>query len=155
VSPHPGARVTSTWTIRPIRDGDAAAVAALTGQLGYPVAVDELRSRVRAVAERGGAAILVAADDADRAIGWIHVAMAPLLEESATATIQGLVIDEDHRSAGVGADLVAAAERWARDNGARRLTVRTRTTRRRAHRFYERLGFGEVKRSVVYARDLE
>ena len=64
--------------------------------------------------------------------------MLALLEHSDLAAIDGLVVDEDERSAGIGAELVAAGEAWARERGATAMTVRSRSTRERAHRFYER-----------------
>ena len=48
-----------------------------------------------------------------------------------------------HRSAGIGAALVEAAEAWARERGATAIIVRSRSTRERAHRFYERIGYVE------------
>jgi len=57
-------------------------------------------------------------------------------------------------SEGIGAALVEAAEGWARHRGATEMIVRSRSARVRAHRFYERIGYAEVKRSHVFVKSL-
>ena len=140
-------------TIRPMTAGDCMAVARLTNQLGYPVDRDEIADRYVAIAANDQHAVLVA-DEGGDAIGWVHVARHLVLEARDQAVIHGLVVDEAHRSTGLGAELVAAAEEWARRHGATSILVRSRSTRRCAHRFYERLGFVEVKRSHVFEKPL-
>jgi GNAT superfamily N-acetyltransferase len=140
--------------IRPMSVTDAERAAQLTTQLGYPVDARTLRARFAAVRASAADEILVATDAEDAAIGWIHVARLALLEASDLACINGLVVDEAHRSDGIGAELVAAAEAWARDHGATSIMVRSRSARVRAHRFYERIGYVEVKRSHVFTKSL-
>jgi GNAT superfamily N-acetyltransferase len=133
---------------------DAQAVAELTTQLGYPVEHDRVASRMNPLLEEPSSAVLVAVDAEDRPIGWLHVAIQLSLEGDARAHIMGLVIDGRHRSAGIGQELLAAGERWARERGVRRMTVYSRQTRERAHRFYEREGYAMVKRSYFFEKDL-
>ncbi|HEX2765916.1 MAG TPA: GNAT family N-acetyltransferase [Candidatus Limnocylindria bacterium] len=144
-------------TIRPADARDAAAIAGLTTQLGYPSTEDDIRRRLARLAEEGSAtavAVLVATDDADRPIGWIHLGVQVSLADEPAVDIRGLVVDDGARSTGIGADLLRAAEGWARERGLDRIVVRTRTTRERAHRFYEREGFTLTKTSRVYAKAL-
>ena len=141
--------------IRSMRDADAASVASLTTQLGYPVATVELARRMADVRTHvDDHELLVAVDSDDAAIGWIHVAMHPGLEVAGLAVIHGLVVDESARSAGIGAALVEAAEGWARSSGAKTILVRSRRARERAHRFYERIGYVEVKISHGFEKRL-
>lgn len=135
-------------------EGDAAAVARLTTQLGYPVEPVEQARRLADVLARTDDALLVSIDADASVTGWIHVRRSALLEESDLAVVEGLVVDESHRSQGVGAALLAAGEEWARRHGAATLVVRSRVTRERAHAFYRRHGFVERKRSVVLAKAL-
>lgn len=141
-------------TIRSAAVHDAPELADLTTQLGYPVETDTMRDRLERLQDRADNIVLVAVDPDDRPIGWIHVAMLALLEHSDYASINGLVVDHRRRSAGIGRALVAAGEEWARQQGATEITVRSRSSRERAHRFYEQLGFDEVKRSHVFAKPL-
>jgi GNAT superfamily N-acetyltransferase len=122
------------------------------GQLGYPVEPDELRRRLAAVTANDDAAVLVATDSQDRAIGWLHVELKRTLVAPLTAQIMALVVDERVRGGGVGRELVAAADAWALARGCKRLMVATRVTRERAHRFYLREGFSLDKTSHIFER---
>jgi GNAT superfamily N-acetyltransferase len=53
----------------------------------------------------------------------------------------------------VGRALVSTVERWARDQGASRLSLTSGLHRAEAHRFYEHLGYEE--KGVRLARPLE
>jgi GNAT superfamily N-acetyltransferase len=137
--------------IRPMTAADAPLVADLTTQLGYPTSPEEAAQRLAALDGRHAA--LVAEEDG-RAIGWVHVALVTSLASGMKADIGGLVVDENHRSDGIGAELLAAAEAWAREEGAARMVVRSRVARERAHRFYEREGYELVKTSHVFEKQL-
>lgn len=140
--------------IRSATEADVGPMAELTTQLGYPVDSGTLGRRFADVRARTADEVLVAVDESDSPIAWVHVSLLALLEASDVASINGLVVDERHRSSGIGASLVEAAERWALDHGAAAIMVRSRSTRRRAHRFYERLGYHEIKRSHVFEKPL-
>lgn len=140
--------------IRPARADDAEALAELTTQLGYPTDAATLSHRLRAVLDRGDDAVLVAVDDANRPVGWVHVGRLAVLETDERAVIHGLVVDEERRSAGIGVELLTAAEDWAREDHIGTMLVRSRSTRGRAHRFYLERGYAEVKRSHVFEKPL-
>ena len=140
--------------IRPATEADLGPMAELTTQLGYPVDPQALGERLADLRARTADEVLVAVDDNDGPIAWVHVALLATLEASHLAAINGLVVEEGHRSGGIGAALVDAAERWARGRGATAILVRSRSTRERAHRFYERMGYFEVKRSHVFEKPL-
>jgi len=140
-------------TTRPMCLADADAVARLTTELGYPSTGRDIRRRFAHLSKVAGNMVLVAVADGE-VVGWIHVARTPTLEASDVAHIGGLVVADAWRSSGIGAQLVAAAEAWARDRGARDIVVRSRSSRERAHRFYQRLGYVETKRSHVFAKPL-
>ena len=76
------------------------------------------------------------------------------LRSTDLAIIHGLVVDETLRSGGIGNELVDAAEAWARSTGATTIIVRSRVARQRAHRFYERIGYVEVKVSHTFSKPL-
>ena len=141
-------------TIRPMRETDTARVAALTGQLGYPSTPADIGARLSYLRGRPEDDVLVAVDDHDQPIGWIHVSRFASLEASDVALIGGLVVDDAHRAGGIGEALLAAGEAWARRHGATTMVVRSRVTRERAHRFYERHGYATVKTSHVFEKPL-
>lgn len=132
---------------------DVAALVELNRQLGYPTSEEELRERLEPILKSPEDAVFVALDGSDP-IGWIHVAIERGLETSHVAGLRGLVVDEAHRSGGVGQALLRAAEAWAREHGCEVVTVRSRVARERAHRFYEREGYMRVKTSHVFSKPL-
>ncbi len=138
--------------IRPVRADDADALARLTTELGYPVDAATLRRRLAPLIDTPDGTVLVAVDDGDRPIGWVHVARTRLLEADERAVLHGLVVAEEHRSGGVGAALLEAAEGWAVAHGIGTMLVRSRSTRARAHRFYLEHGYTETKRSLVFEK---
>jgi GNAT superfamily N-acetyltransferase len=129
-------------------------LAALAGELGYPTSAEALVGRLAAL-HPTDAAVMVSTGSDDVPIGWCHVEMRRTLVEPVSALIVGLVIGEGHRSAGIGAALLAAAEAWARARGCSRLVVATRITRERAHRFYARQGYEVSKTSYFLTKVLD
>ncbi len=142
-------------TIRKMREGDAAAVASLASQLGYPSSADDMRKRLVPILQDPAHALLVGESDGGVA-GWIHLFVARYLESDPFVEIGGLVVDERDRRQGVGKTLVRAGERWAiEEKGLLTMRVRTNILRKESHPFYRELGYEEVKRQAVYTKVLE
>jgi len=139
--------------IRSMRVRDAGAVASLATQLGYPSSEAQVAERIPGVIGREDAAALVA-EDSGMVVGWIHVELRRTLVGDREAQIMALVVDERCRGRGIGKALTAEAERWARDHGAATVRVGSRTTREGAHRFYAREGYGLVKTSYWFEKEL-
>ncbi|HEY7472512.1 MAG TPA: GNAT family N-acetyltransferase [Gemmatimonadota bacterium] len=140
-------------TVREARLDDAAALARLATELGYPTTVEEASRRAADVLARPGHAVFVAEVEGEVA-GWIHVVESVTLESDRSAEIGGLVVGDAHRGVGIGARLVAEAERWAGSRGYRLLRVRSNVTRVRARRFYEREGFAVTKSQNHFVKPL-
>jgi GNAT superfamily N-acetyltransferase len=141
-------------TIRLARLDDAAAIAELSGQLGYPATAEQAAERLAKILPRADGAVFVA--DADGIVaGWTHVIGCERLEDGGFAEIGGLVVRDGYRGRGVGVQLMAAAERWAAERGYPRMVVRSNVIRERAHRFYERLEYKATKRQAVFVKRLE
>ena len=140
-------------SIRRASETDAAAVAELNGQLGYPAAVEDVRERLVAIEKVASQAVFVACLG-EEVIGWIDVALTFHLQSRPFALIGGLVVKDGHRGRRVGQRLCDAAERWAREQGVTVVRVTSRSTRADAHRFYLRDGYREVKTSCVFEKEL-
>jgi len=139
--------------VRPASVADASAIAALATQLGYPSTENLILARMSALDARGTTAILVA-ERGGLVVGWIAVREELSLESGRFAEIAGLVVDLAHRGAGIGEDLVTAAEHWARTRGQSRMRVRSNVLRERSHAFYRQLGYAETKRQVAFDKPL-
>jgi GNAT superfamily N-acetyltransferase len=140
--------------IRRVKQTDAARIAALSGQLGYPTATKEMSARLkRAIGAKAGACF-VAETKEGGVIGWVHVSVTPLLEVERRAEINGLVVDEKVRSRGAGASLLQAAEHWARKMRSSAMSVRSNVLRDRAHGFYLKQGYEHYKTQKAFQKKL-
>ena len=125
----------------------------MSGQLGYPATADEAIQRLHDVNQYHEHAVFVAEADG-RLAGWIHVFLRPSLTTEASAEVAALVVDENTRSHGLGQALLGEAERWTVEQGYRTVTLRSNVKRVRAHAFYERLGYENIKTSKSFRKIL-
>jgi GNAT superfamily N-acetyltransferase len=140
--------------IRRARSTDAPHLADLSGQLGYPATPAQLRDRLRWISPASQNAVFVAEAKEAGVIGWLHVSKQALLESEIRAEVNGLVVADGHRSLGAGAQLIAAAEEWARKHGCKYMSVRSNVIRERAHKFYERNGYEHYKTQKSFRKPL-
>jgi GNAT superfamily N-acetyltransferase len=135
--------------------GDEEALAVLCGELGYPSSAQEIVERLSHLQDREDHFVLVATDDSDTPVGWIHAFVALRVETDAFAEIGGMVVSEEHRGAGIGTQLLGKAEEWARSQKLRTIRVRSNVVRERAHDFYEAAGYKQTKKLHVFQKPLQ
>jgi len=146
--------VDRTVTVRHMRPEDAAAVAQLTTQLGYPATEQETRRRYDLIKDRPDGELFVAQLAGSGVIGWIHVQALYMLEADARAEIFGLVVADTARGTGVGRRLIEAAEEWATARGLDVMGLRSNQLRTGARGFYEHLGYKVVKTQNAFRKNL-
>jgi ribosomal protein S18 acetylase RimI-like enzyme len=146
--------VKTSITIRRARASDAARIAELSAQLGYPVTTREMAARLKLVFGQKKAACFVAEEKSAGVIGWIHVSTQPLVEVAVRAEVNGLVVDEKIRSQGAGWTLLQAAEDWACEHGCKSMSVRSNVLRDRAHAFYQRHNYEHYKTQKAFRKTL-
>ena len=139
-------------TVRPVTVEDAAAVAELSGQLGYPVQAAAVAARLARLVGRSDQVLLAALDEQGNVAGWIHGAEQHLVEAERRCEILGLVVEQQRRRGGVGRRLVAEVEAWAVERGLTEMSVRSNLARVESHPFYEGLGYRRVKTQQVYRK---
>ena len=143
------------YSIRRAEEQDCAEITRLAGQLGYPVSEDVMRLRLQRLLKNPGDIVFVAeSGDTDDLVGWIQGALCQYLESDYRVEIAGLVVDDRFHRRGIGRDLVERVESWAITQGALQSSVRCRTTRPEAHRFYGSLGYVETKTQIVFRKPL-
>jgi GNAT superfamily N-acetyltransferase len=140
--------------IRRARAGDAARVAELSGQLGYPTPAREMAKRLKSVLQDRDGACFVAETKGHGVVGWVHVRTTPLIEVERRAEVNGLVVDEGIRSQGAGWLLLDAGEKWAKKRGCKGMSVRSNVLRERAHGFYLRHGYEQYKTQKAFRKIL-
>lgn len=138
-------------TPRPARLEDAERICDLMHQLGYDVPVAEIARRL---AQRDDTReVFVAADETSTA-GWAAVRIEHGFVEGRVAWIEGLVVDERTRSAGIGRELLDAVECWAQQRHCTTMRVQSNVIRERAHAFYERNGYVKIKAQFAFRKTL-
>jgi GNAT superfamily N-acetyltransferase len=141
-------------TIRGARASDADAIAELTTQLGYDATEEEAAHRLSRILLRDDQQFFVADVDS-RAVGWVHVVLAEYVDAEAFVVIGGLVVDRNHRRLGIGRALMDRAEIWARERGCSIVRLTSSSTRKTAHRFYEDLGYTNIKTQYSFVKPLD
>jgi|WetSurMetagenome_2_1015567.scaffolds.fasta_scaffold482658_2 GNAT superfamily N-acetyltransferase len=134
--------------IREAKKTDAAVLAVLSEELGYPATTAEMESRFDKLSARSDNSIYVA--ELDSIVGWIHVSIIQSLESDPFVEICGLVVAGSHRGKGIGTQLVAIAEKWAQEKGLNHIRVRTNVIREETRRFYRKVGFQSKKTQEVF-----
>jgi GNAT superfamily N-acetyltransferase len=145
--------MTTQTLLRPALATDAAEMARLAAELGYPMAIEEMARRLTLLSADQRHYVAVAASG-ERLLGWMHVEHRFSLEGGDRAELMGLVVDSGARRHGLGRTLVAAAEDWSRSRGLPSLTVRSNAARELSHPFYEALGYRRDKTQHVYSKAL-
>jgi GNAT superfamily N-acetyltransferase len=140
--------------IRGARPGDAAEMARLSIQLGYPITASEVKERLAALLPNERHYIAVAVSGACM-LGRLHVEHRSGLEAGDRAELMALVVDAEARRGGVGRKLVEAAERWALSRGLSSLVVRSNVARELSHPFYLALGYSREKTQHFYSKALK
>lgn len=136
---------------RQARAGDAAALAALIGQLGYEAGASDVAERLAAMHAEGRVVLVAELDGA--VVGCLSTSVMRVLHRPApVGRISMMVVHERLRGRGIGAQLVRAAEDALAAQGCYMVEVTSHMRRIEAHRFYERLDY--EKTSVRLAKEL-
>jgi GNAT superfamily N-acetyltransferase len=143
-----------TCTIRSPRSDDYDAITGLAGQLGYPSAEAQIRFRIEAM-KGDDHAVFVAELATGQIAGWVGLYILRSVEMEHSTFISGLVVDETHRSRGIGKELLHAAEEWARSRGCQAIYVSSNVIRSRAHLFYLGNGYRNVKTQATFRKKLD
>lgn len=126
--------------IREARPKDSAALAGLIAALGYEVTEADVRRRLARLRNAGRPTLVATLGEA--VVGCLTLSMMEVLHRPRpVGRISMLVVSEEQRGAGIGTDLVAAAEAWFARAGCGLVEVTSNVKRSRAHAFYERLGY--------------
>jgi GNAT superfamily N-acetyltransferase len=129
------------FRLRQAEPGDADAIAGLVTSMGYPTKAEDMRPRLAAILSGTGYRTVVATAG-QAVVGFIGMQLA-LGYERSTPHVRILAMSTDplHRGRGVGAALIAEAERFARHHHAGMLVVNSGLDREATHSFYAARGF--------------
>ena len=133
--------------IRPAVEADAADLAGLVAELGYPTEVPVVRQRLTELLAAGDQALV--AEHAGRAVGLVLLHRMHLLHRAPDGRIATLVVADGFRSQGLGERLLRAAEQELQQQGCGRVEVSSGAQREAAHRFYRRAGYEEQPKRFI------
>lgn len=142
------------FSIRHAEPTDAAAIAALCTQLGYPSEADVIARRLDRLLKLPTQAVFVACDEDDGVHGFVATEQRLILESGDRVEVVALAVDAAARRNGAGRALMAAAELWALKRGVPEVFLRSNVLREESHPFYESLGYTRTKTQHVYTRSL-
>ena len=140
--------------IRAMHTDDAAVVAELSMDLGYPASAELIAQRITLLHDQTTDRLLVAAHAAHGVMGWVHVYGVQPFQADRYAEIGGLVVASRVRRSGAGLALMRAAEAWALAQSYASMRLRSGMHRPEAHLFYEAIGYGKVRESMLFQKGL-
>ena len=114
------------------------------------------REQQRILADRRNL-VLVAASDGGDLLGFAEASVREWAEGCATHPVgylEAWYVVPEHRRAGLGAELVRAAERWAREQGCTEMASDADLENHVSHRAHRALGYDEVGRAVLFKKRL-
>lgn len=126
--------------IRDANDGDCERLVELIIQLGHPITLEHVRANLLALQNLRLDPLVAEIDG--KVIGLcVPSVMHTLHRETPVGRVSTMVVDAALRGAGIGALLVAEAERRLATKGCTLIEVTSNNSRDLAHKFYEKLGY--------------
>ncbi|UXY15239.1 GNAT family N-acetyltransferase [Chitiniphilus purpureus] len=135
--------------LRAATEQDAAGIAALLAQLGYPSDEEAVAIRLANLERAGGYGCFVADLDG-RIVGMVATSLGWYIEkDGAYVRIVALVVDEPLRQRGLGSALLDLAEQWAAERGAGVMMLNAGAQRQEAQDFYRHRGYASTGQRFV------
>ena len=101
----------------------------------------------------------VAEDASGEVVGFVEVGLRSTADgcdwTRAVGYIEGWYVAESHRRRGVGAQLVAAAENWAREQGCTEMASDTQVDNTQSLQAHLHLGYEIAERSILFRKSLK
>jgi len=130
-------------------ESDAAEIADLLTQLGYPASEEFVLGKIRELTGHPDGELVIACEDG-KVVGFISFHFIPQLALLGSfARISYLCVDEKVRGRGIGSQLESYAERAARARGCDRVELHCHSRRGEAHKFYARQGYLESPKYFI------
>src|SRR4051812_9730996 len=111
----------SDFVVRKACVTDAERIASLSGELGYPVEVEEIQQRLERLLPQPEHFVIVVESSSAGVVGWTHATEQDFVETDRHVEIVGLVVASDQRGHGVGRLLISAIEKWAAERGLKKV----------------------------------
>jgi len=124
----------------------------LSSQLGYDYPSNLLKNRLKKILTYKDHKIIVAEDDNNKVVGYVHGQIYELLYFDRMINILGIVVDKNYRGKGYGKRLMEKIEEWAKENNCNGIRLTSNANRKEAHLFYEKIGYKSEKESKYFIK---
>lgn len=98
------------------------------------------------------------AEESGAVVGFVEVGLRSAADgcdwARAVGYVEGWYVAESHRRRGVGAQLIAAAENWAREQGCTEMASDTQIDNAQSLQAHLRLGYEIAERSILFRKRL-
>ena len=132
--------IMSAPVIREAVPSDATALAALMGELGYPVIPEVLWSRIERMSSPSHRTFV--AEIEGRLAGFVGCSALAIYESDVpTCWVMALSVASRFRRHGIGRALLDAVEKWCAEQSLPDIRIHSGEARGDAHLFYEACGF--------------
>lgn len=147
----------TAFAVRAYTDADWPEWLRMARALFPGASVEDDEREMRAFRGREDAEVFVVARPDGRLAGYVEVDTRPYADGCASTPvgyIEAWYVDPDVRRAGLGRQLLRAAEGWARARGYREMASDALLENEQSHRAHRRAGYAEVDRVIQYRKDL-
>ncbi|MCH8617313.1 GNAT family N-acetyltransferase [Sphingomonas sp. SM33] len=129
-----------TVAIRDAQLADAPRLTELIIELGHPIEEAQVRANLELLSERSPLPLVATTNGEVVAMCGLS-AMVTVHRDAPVGRVSVMIVAEAHRGRGIGALLIAEAEKRLAALGCKILEVTSNVRRERAHQFYEKLGY--------------
>ena len=120
-------------------------------EMGYDYSLEETKQNIKELLLSAHDKIYVAVVDGI-VVGYVHANDYKLIYAPAMKNIMGIAVSSKYKRMGIGKELLAEVEAWAKADGAKGVRLVSGATRKEAHMFYERRGYNGGKQQVNFKK---
>ena len=120
-------------------------------EMGYDYSLEETKQNIKELLLSEHDKIYVAVVDGI-VVGYVHANDYKLIYAPAMKNIMGIAVSSKYKRMGIGKELLAEVEAWAKADGAKGGRLVSGASRKVAHMFYERCGYGGGKQQLNFKK---
>lgn len=140
------------YTIREARVENFADIYTLNrDEMGYDYPPEATREKLESLILSKSDKIFVAVSE-NKVIGYVHLNDYDVIYAPHMKNIMGIAVSREYKRMGVGSALLAKAEEWAKETGAKGVRLVSGASREGAHEFYRSRGYSGEKKQINFKK---